>query len=478
MRASPQTTAPRPHGQPVPRQPAVRRAAAAALLAVCLAPAGASAAVLDLLAAYRAALQHDATLRAAQAAADAQRERLPLAQAQLRPNISIGGSYARNDLTRTQANFLGQPVTQDDRYASHNLTLSVRQPLYRPALWAALDQARAQVDEAESTLQSETLAVADRVTTAYLQVLLAVDEYTLLQRQLQVAQTQLSAAQRTYELGMGVRTDADEVQARLDSLRADALRARQNLDWTLRQLRNLTQQPVDQIAALDPNQLQPQWPEPPALDDWLQRARQHNPQLQALRAQEEAARHALRQAQANHSPTLDAVAQITRSASENVTAPRSRYTNQLIGVQFNLPLYAGGGLQAAERQAQANWTRAQEALQAAQRELELRVHREYRNVIESAERMRALEQAQASAAIALESSRRSHEAGVRTLLDVLNADQQLQVARRNLAQARYEHLLARVRLRILVNDDIEQEIAAINAALIAEPVPSDQARLP
>ncbi|MFN7184718.1 MAG: TolC family protein, partial [Thermomonas haemolytica] len=139
---------------------------------------------------------------------------------------------------------------------------------------------------------------------------------------------------------------------------------------------------------------------------------------------------------------------------------------------------AGGGLQAAERQAQANWTRAQEALHAAQRELELRVHREYRNVIESAERMRALEQAQASAAIALESSRRSHEAGVRTLLDVLNADQQLQVARRNLAQARYEHLLARVRLRVLVNDDIEQEIAAINAALIAEPVPRDQARQP
>jgi outer membrane protein/protease secretion system outer membrane protein len=81
-------------------------------------------------------------------------------------------------------------------------------------------------------------------------------------------------------------------------------------------------------------------------------------------------------------------------------------------------------------------------------------------------KIRALEQAERSGEQLVKSSRRSHEVGSRSLLDVLNAEQQLQVTRRDLAEARYRYLVARVRLNALAGADIEQSIQEINGWLL------------
>lgn len=423
------------------------------------------AVAMDLITAYRLALENDATLRAARAAADVQRERLPQAQAQLLPNLTVSAARSYNDITRTQANLLGRPVTTDEQYYSHNGTLTLRQPLYRPALLAGVEQARALVADADATLQAEVQNVASRVTGAYLESLFAQDQLDLVRQQIRVARVQLDAAQKSWQAGTGIRTDVDEIQARLDVLLADELKAQQQIDLTRRQLEVLTGTLPQPLHRVDPARLALSDPEPATLAAWLERAEQHSPELQALRARSEAARHEVDRARATHLPTLDAVAQIARSASENVTSPSSSYTNRLIGLQFTLPLYAGGAVQSAIRQALAELTRTQEALEAARRELGVRVHREYRAVVEGVRRVRALERAVASAELVVTSNRRSYEAGTRTVIDVLNAEQQKQVALRDLAQARYEYLIARVRLAALAGDSVEQTILDINAAL-------------
>ncbi|TSE23820.1 TolC family outer membrane protein [Tepidimonas aquatica] len=448
------------------RGPRWLRLGGAALIAcAALSPAAA----LDLTEAYRLALDNDATVRAARAAAEAQRERLPQARAQLLPNIGASAARAHNDLTRTQANILGQPVTSDERYYSKNANLTLRQPLYRPALWAALEQARAVVADADATLQAELDNLGPRVASAYFETLYAHDQLALVREQVRVAQIQLDAAVKAWQAGTGTRTDVDEVQARLDLLRADELRARQQLDFTRHGLRALIDREPDALAVLDPQLLVLSPPQPLDLDAWVAKAEQGNPTLQALRARVQVAEQEVRRAQAGHLPTLDAYAQVTHSASENVTTPSSRYTNRSVGVQFNLPLYAGGGVNSATRQAMAELTRAQETLQATRRDLGVRLHREYRAITEGIERVRALERAVAAAEQAVISNQRSYEAGVRTVLDVLNAQQQRQTALRDLAQARYEVLLARVRLMALAGENVEAEIERINAALRAQP---------
>jgi len=445
--------------------PLVRRPLPWLLWAVLAAPAAHG---MGLAEAHRLALQNDATLRAARAAADVQRERLPLAQAQLLPNVALGASRVYNDLSRTASDFLGRPQRIDEQYPSYNATLSIRQPLYRPALRAGVEQARSVVADAEAVLAAETNRLAERVTAAYLEALLTQDQLELVLKQQQVALRQLDAAEKAWRAGTGIRTDIDEIQARLDLLRADELRARQAQDMARRQLENLTGVSASALWPLAPERLVLEPPQPSTLAEWQAAAEANSPELAALRARRDAARQEIERARAGHLPTLDAVAQITRSASENVTTPSSSYTNRLIGLQLNVPLYAGGAVDASVRQAVAELTRVEETLEATRRDLGLRVHREFRAVTEGVARIRALEQALRSADQVVTANRRSYEAGTRTVLDVLNAEQQRQSVLRDLAQARYEYLLARVRLVSLAGSDVQAEIAAIDAALAGQ----------
>ncbi len=432
-------------------------AAAAALFA-------GSAWSMDLLQAYQAALQEDATVRAARAAADSARERLPQARAQLRPNIAFSASRNRNDLSRTQE-ILGKPSTTDEQYYSFNQTLQLRQPLLRKPLWDGLEQAGYLVQDADATFERELQNLGVRVAGAYLEALLAHDQLELVLSQQTFTLTQLDAARKALAAGSGTRTDIDEAQARLDLNRAQELEARQHLDYTGRQLEVLTRHPVGKLARLDAAKLSLQQPEPRDLEAWLVMAEASSPELRALKARLEAARSEVAKAQGGHYPTLDAVAQVTRSASENVTTPSSSYTNRAVGLQLNVPLYAGGYTSSVVRQAVAEQTRAEEILEATRRDLGLRLHREHRGVTEGVAKVGALEQAVRSAEQLVNSSRRSFEAGSRTLVDILNAEQQLQSTRRDLAQARYLYLISRVRLQALAGGDREAAITELNGWL-------------
>ncbi|MNV69294.1 Outer membrane protein TolC precursor [compost metagenome] len=207
-------------------------------------------------------------------------------------------------------------------------------------------------------------------------------------------------------------------------------------------------------------------PQPRQLDDWLARAEAASPELRALRAQAEAARQEVRKAEAGHYPTLDAVAQLARNQSDSVTSINSRHAQKSIGLQLNIPLYAGGAVNSQVRQALASEERAREALEAARRDLGARVHQEFRGMTEGVLRVRALEQAVRSAQQALASSQKSLQAGVRTTLDVLQAEQQQTTALRDLAQARYRYLLAQLQLQSLVGEDRQRNIEQVNAWLV------------
>ena len=438
---------------------AVRGATAALLFG--LAPAWS----MDLMEAYRAALEQDATVRVARAAADSTRERLPQARAQLLPQLSLSVGRNSNDLSRTQE-FLGRPSTTDEQYYSFNQTLQLRQPLFRKPLWDGLEQAGYLVQDAEATLERELQNLGVRVAGSYLEALLAQDQLELVLAQQAFIVTQLDAARKALVAGSGIRTDIDDAQARLDMNRAQELEARQHVDYTRRQLEVLINAPAGTLARLDASRLAQIRPELDSLDDWLSLAEANSPEIRSLKARLEAARLEVAKAEGGHYPPLDAVVQATRSASENVTTPSSSYINRTVGLQLNLPLYTGGYTSSVVRQALAEQLRAAEALEASRRDLAVRLHNEFRGVTEGVLKVKAFEQAVASAEQMAVSSRRAFQAGSRTQLDVLNAEQQLQAARRDLAQARYRYLISRVRLQALAGGDKETALTEVNACLL------------
>lgn len=432
------------------------------LVAACAGIVAPSAWALDLREAYEAAIANDAQVRASRAGAQAVRERIPQARSQLMPNVALNVGRNYNDLTSTGANQLGQPVTNQTHYYSGSQTLTVKQPLYRPFQIALLRQAEAQVQDADATLERDEQSLVVRVGEAYFDALLAEDQVRLIGAQKSTYITQLDAARKVFAAGSGTRTDVDEAQARLDLTIAQELEAKQNQEYTRHRIEVLTGQPVSVLSPLDVSRFDARPPAPSTVDAWISRAETSSPELQSLRAQLETARQEIEKAKAGHMPTLDAVAQWSRTNSDNVTSVNNRYDNKVIGLQLSVPIFSGGYVSSTVRQAVASEQRAIEMLEATRRDLGVRVHREFRSVTEGVLRIAALEQAVRSAEQAVESNRRSFQAGIRTTLDVLNSEQQKTLALRDLAQARYLYLVSRMRLQTLAGDDREVSVSEAN----------------
>jgi TolC family type I secretion outer membrane protein len=357
------------------------------------------------------------------------------------------------------------PKATSSDYLSGNQTLSVRQPVFRSYLFAQFRQAKAQVIDSEAALELDEQNLAIRVCGAYFDAVLTHEQLALVLAQRAAYTTHLDAARKIFAAGSGTRTDVDEAQSRLDMVLAQEIEARQNMDYTLRLLQVMVNQPIDSLAGLDVSKLELLSPAPERVEEWIERAEQNSPQLRMLRARVDAAREDVNKAQSGHHPTLDAVAQWTRSDSENNTNINSHYGNTTIGFQLNIPIYAGGHINSQVRQALAAQEHAEQILEADRRDLAMRVQREFRGMTENIPKVRALEQAAKSSEQMVVSSRKSFQAGSRTVLDILNAEQQRMSVLRDLAQARYIYLISKVRLQALMGAADATAVADVNKML-------------
>lgn len=443
-------------------------ASSAALLVACQAlPAGA----LDLRSAYEAALLNDATILADRAATASAHERLPQALSQRLPSLNLSAGKNRNHLETHSANILGNRSVSERYYDSSNTALQLRQPLYRPAVLAQIKQAREQVQDADAVLNVSENDLLERVAQAYFDALLSQVQLDLSSAQKVAYEAQLHSAQKSFTAGVGMRTDVDEAQARVDLAHAQVLQAQQALDLAKRRLALLMGVPVTElvpVADLDPQRFVPSMPMPSKVEEWIALAEESSPQLQALRARLRAAQAEVDKAKAGHKPTLDMVATVSRSDSDSVTSINTIYKQKYIGVQLNVPLYSGGYVNSTVRQALAEVERAQQTLEAAQRDLGHQVYEQFSAMTEGVLRVSALEQAVRSAQQALLSSQKSLQAGVRTTVDVLNAEQQLTMAQRDLAQARYSYVLAHLKLQMLAGQERMANVEAVNRWLKAK----------
>lgn len=401
---------------------------------------------------YQMALSHDPSVKAARSVEAAALERLPQAMAQVSPQVVLSAERHSNELTRS-----GVPL----EYNSSNRTLQVRQPLYRAGFQASVNQALRAREEAVALRELAERDLLGRLGAALFEHLLAVQHKEFVDALMASTMLQLHAAERAFKAGAGVRTDIDEAKSRLDSAKVQDLQIRLQIESSRRHLERLTGQSVRKVAALT---IEDPWTRVSALPQlavWLGDTEVLHPQLRALRARIESARNEVAKAEAVGKPTLDAVARITRSQGENVFNPGGNFSNQQIGVQFNWPLYQGGGNDAAVREALAKLEEANHRLSSTRDDLSLRLENQYRSVQEGRLRIEALRQAQRSANQALLSSQRSFEAGGRTRSDVMNAQQNLAQSHRDVTQGRLSYLSAELQLALLAGLDAEQALARI-----------------
>lgn len=415
---------------------------------------------MDLLQAYEAAQRHDPAIKASRANAEAGRERLPQALAQLLPNLTLSATRSKNELYRNNT-VTGADLPRQS-YLSGSANVVARQALYRPVVLAGYRQAAALVDDVNATLRLDEQNLAVRLVGAYLDALAADDQLTLVVTQRAFYTVQLDSARKTFAAGAGTRTDVDEVLARLDMSKAQELEAQQHAGFTRRQLQVMVGEPVTRLAALDSTKLVLHPPVPNDVETLVERATQNSAEIRRLMAQLEAAEQSIKKAQAGHLPTLDGVLQWSYGDQENINLLNSRTQSTLIGLQLSVPLYAGGVFSSTVRQALAERASVEHQLESVRLDLGVRVHKEYRNITEGILKIKALEQAVRSADQLVMSNQKSFQAGSRTVVDILNAEDRRSVARRDLARERYRYLLARVTLCALVDEISPQAMAALN----------------
>lgn len=420
---------------------------------------------IDLLESWRQALAKNPAWLAARAQAEAERQELPLARSQLLPNLSWSMSRFKNDLESRNKNILGQTVTSESEYFSHNKTLTLRQPLFRPQLYYGYRQAEYVVEAAEARLDQSAQELAVKVGGAYFETLLAQDQLDLVRAQVAATEGLRKSAQAGFEKGTGTRTDIDEAQSRLDLSLAEQVVAEQALLVARHQLEALIDGPVESLARLDPARLPLQTAEAVRLEDWIAKAEAVNPELRSLAASIAAAERDLSKQRAGHLPTVDLVAQKTDAQSDNPTSASSGYDNTMVGVQVSIPLFAGGHTSASTDRARAALNRFRHEYESRRLDVGVRVRREFQAVAEGQFKVRAYEQAERSARQLIVSTEKGILAGTRTQIDLLNAEQQLMLARRDLARARYDFIMARLRLHALAGSVDEDLLLSINGAL-------------
>jgi outer membrane protein len=435
----------------------------AATFALSLA-ASAVASAEDLLQVYREALRNDPALAAARANWEATQERVPQARAGLLPNVSLSAS--------TNGNYFGTNIDSDPRtrvnrsFGVGGLTVSASQPLYRYANSVAYSQAVQQVEQADFTLASARQDLILRVATAYFDVLLAQFNVELAESQKAAVSEQLAQAKRNFEVGVATITDTNEAQAKYDSIVAQEISARNDLDNRRTALRAIIGRFPEELKRLGPG-FEPTSPSPNLLDAWVDRALVDNLNVRIARYNSEIATLEIERQRAARLPTVDIVASANAQAgtgSVNTNAFNDS-RQAAIGLALAVPLYQGGFVDSKVREALALQENARQNLEVARRNALFNAQTGFSGVNSAAASVKAFEQALVSAQTAYESNRTGQEVGVRTNLDVLNTQQNVFQTRRDLAQAYFNYLLGVLRLKAAVGSLDEQDLEDVNRRL-------------
>lgn len=402
---------------------------------------------------YKAAMQHDPSVKAARSVEAASVELLPQAMAQVSPQVVLSAERYANQLSRSSSEL---------NYKSSNRSLQIRQPLYRAGFQSTVNQALKAREEATALREQTERDLLARLGGVLFEHLLAIEQRRFVDALMAANALQLRAAERALLAGSGVRTDIDEAKSRLDAAKVQNLQMVLLIESTRRQLERLTGQAVVHVVKLSNEDPWSSSPTLPKLSVLLANAEQVHPQLRALRARVESARSEVTKAEAVGKPTVDALARVTRSHGENTLNPGGHFSNQQIGIQFNWPIYQGGGNAAAVREVVAKLEEANHRLLAARDDLALRLENQFSAVLEGRQKIEALRQAQRSANQVLVSSQRSFEAGSRTRLDVMNALQALAQTERDLIQGRLSYLSAELQLALLSGFGSDEAMSRID----------------
>jgi len=407
-----------------------RHARALLLLGSALALTAAPAHADTLREALNGAYRTNPTLHAARAQQRATDETVPLEKSEGRPNATASAQYIEF-VKQSSTNF-----TAPERQIGVGVDLGV--PIYSGgAVKNAVKAAENRLEAGQADLRGTESVIFTQTVAAYMDVIRGEALVGLSANQVDVLRVSVQATSDRFEIGDLTRTDVAQSQARLALAQGDLQSARANLVSAREEYIRLT--------GMAPDDLQPPPPLPglPAsVEDAVAVALDDNPDLLASRERAEASRFDIDVAGSTRLPRVSVFAGGdynnylgTLGGNVGTNVPQTATTAQA-GVSVSIPLFQGGRPAALERQAQARSAAALETVIAAERDTIAQVRSAWSSWQAATAIIASNQSAVEAATLSLEGVRAENTVGNRTILDILNAEQELVQARAQLITAR------------------------------------------
>lgn len=399
----------------------------------------------NLASAWRAALRNDPSYQAAISEREAGQANRAMGRAGLLPQVSASLGRSKIDGTLDSPTAAGTVATEDLDYMSRTNEIRATQSVFNWSRIAEYRQGHARADYSLAVFDTKATDTSVRLVNRYFQTLLAYENVVLASNNLEANEKHIVAAQRRFNSGEGTITDVRETSSRRDLSRAELIQRKDALIVARRELQEMVGVSPSRLVGLTP-EFRARPLDPPALSDWMAMAMKSNSEI---RSGEESLRVAgleVDRSFGGHLPSVDVVASRRLVEGETLSTRNQDSATNSVGVQVRLSVFSGGATSAQVDQARHNRDRASAELAATRERIAVEVTRQYQAVVSGAERIRALEVAVASTAEALHAVQRGYEAGTRSVVDILDAQEQVYRARLDLTQARLEYVLARLML--------------------------------
>ena len=384
----------------------------------------------DLMQLYREARLEDPRVLASYSRAQSSKEQQREALGGLLPQITANGGANRikqvNDTT-------------DQIYNSENYSLNLTQHIYNKAAWENYQRykslAKQSASESEEAQAEATVDLAQR----YFAALAADDELELVQAERRATQKNLDRVNALYARQLAMITDKLDIQARVDTLIAQEVEARNQVRVTRAGLSEIVGRPVKEKLSRVRNDVELKV-SAESLDSWIDLATTTNPQIKAGESAVDAAGAALRGGKGAHYPTLslNLSAQNTNEGYNNALAPTT--DSYVAGIRLQVPIYSGGSASARVRGLYQDQTTAELQMEATRRQVVKETTNAYLTADSSVEKIRANRNALASAEQSSIASQAAFAYGVVNAVDVLTATQNEFKARRDLLKTQYDFI--------------------------------------
>jgi len=420
--------------------------------------------ILDI---YNEALENDPTFKAAEYSYLSDKQIVVQGRAALLPSITISGSTNWNE-------YYQNDILQQD-YNSFSKSARVSQPLFRLDTWFNFKRSKSLTDAAEADFAYEQQNLLLRTAELYFGVLRAIDNLNAAISEEKAIKKQLDQAQQRYEVGLSAITGVQEAQLAYDLSKAARINNEGNLFSAREALNALIGREIFSLDELGEG-LEISNPYPNSKEEWVKLALENNYQLKAADLRKNAAKSNARSAASDRLPKIDIVGAGSESETNQFNYEGFSINGQGIpvpavtgrrnySIQLSMPIFQGGAVYSKRKQAYAQYNEADENTLFAERRIIQEVRSQFSNVVTLVANVTAQQQAVISATSALEATQVGYKVGTRNVVDLLQAEKNLYSAEKNLANAKYDYILANLRLALAAGTISPSDIVEINNLL-------------